>query len=86
MERAFDDKPPMYHDVPIVRCLRLSDAAFSDEGGINAAYARRRTELAGSGRTCAATSTTGVATKKTFRAGVAVARSGARSFSGAGAN
>ena len=49
-------------------------------------FARRRTKLAWSGRTCATTSATGVASQKTFRAGIASAGPGARSLSRARAN
>src|SRR4029077_12064226 len=54
---------------------------FSISGGSDAALARRRTELAWSGGTCAAASATGVASQKTFRAGIAIARSWPRAFS-----
>ena len=46
----------------------------------------RRTELAWSRRTRAATSATGTASQKTFRARIAIARSRPRSFSRAGPN
>jgi hypothetical protein len=84
--RIVPNKVPTYRDVPIVHFRSVSDAACSDYGAIDAAFERCRTELAWPRRTGAATSTTGTASQKTFRAGITIARSRTRSFSRTRAN
>jgi hypothetical protein len=62
-------KVTTYRDVPIVRDPVLSDSVFcvlNLRRSKNAAFSRRRTELAWSRRTGAATSATGTASQKTF--------------------